>query len=147
MVAILLMGAACLTLAHGADAEARSKGDASKPAKPPLEQGMSAEEVRKLIGTPLEIKPIAPDATELPAEKWTYRRKLRTETTQEPLSSMSQPAFVGMGTGDANGLGTVEVPVYRLKHTTFYQMTALLMVDGQLVTARQWIEQEVNYEV
>jgi hypothetical protein len=45
-----------------------------------------------------------------------------------------------------NGMGTVISPIYRLKHTTFMQVTALLMVDGQLVTARQWVEQEVSYE-
>jgi hypothetical protein len=48
--------------------------------------------------------------------------------------------------GDANGLGTVSSPVYRLKHTEFYQVTALLMVDGTMFEARQWIETEVNYE-
>lgn len=89
---------------------------------------------------------IASDTTAVNAEKWIYRRKFRSDTTQEPVSSATQPAFIGMGMGDANGLGTIEVPVYRLKHTTLYQITALLMVDGQLVTARQWVEQEVNYE-
>jgi hypothetical protein len=145
LVAILLTGAGCLILANGTAAEARAKADASKPAKPPIEQGMSAEEVRKLIGEPLEIKPIAPDATEVSGEKWVYRRKLHTETTTEPVRSETLPAYLGPGMGE-NGMGTVISPIYRLKHTTFMQVTALLMVDGQLVTARQWVEQEVSYE-
>ena len=141
LVAALFMGAGCLALAGDAPAAAASKGDAAKPA---IEKGMSADEIRKLLGKPKSVKRIEKD--DLKAESWTYRRKIRTVTTQAVVGDESQPAFVGLGMGDANGLGTVSVPVYRLKHTTYYQMTALLMVEGELVTARQWVEEEVSYE-
>lgn len=125
-------------------AEAGSKTEAPKPARAGIAKGMSAEEVRKTIGEPRRIKHI--ESAGLEAESWIYRRKLRTETTQEIVSDTRQPAFVGLGMGDENGLGSVSVPVYRLRHTTFYQMTALLMVDGMLMEARQWTETETHYE-
>ena len=138
-----MVGAGCLALE--AEADAATKAGAADPVKPAIEKGMSAEDIRKLIGEPREIKPIASGETEVNAEKWIYRRKIRTDTTQEPVGSESQPAYLGPGLGE-NGMGTVQVPIYRLKHTTFIQVTALLMVDGQLVTARQWVETEVYYE-
>ncbi|HEY5551370.1 MAG TPA: hypothetical protein VIK52_05760 [Opitutaceae bacterium] len=146
-IAASLLGAGCLT-ASGEDApDTSTQGEAAKPAKPAkpaIQKGMSAEEVRKIIGEPAAIKHI--DKEDITAETWTYRRKVRTETTQEVVGDVNQPAFVGLGMGDESGLGTASVPVYRLKHTTFYQVTALLMVDGTLVEARQWVDQEVNYE-
>lgn len=144
LVAALLLGAGWLTAAGDAAAAASAKSDAAKPAKPAIEKGMAAETIRKLIGEPATIKSI--DNENVKAESWIYRRKIRTETTQEPVNTENQPAFVGLGMGDENGLGTVSVPVYRLKYTTFYQVTALLMVDGTLVEARQWVEKEASYE-
>jgi len=116
----------------------------AKTSKPNLEQGMSAAEVRAIVGDPVEIKSM--ESKEAKAEQWIYRRKVRTETTQEAVSFEEQPAFIGLGVGNENGLGTVSVPVYRLKYTTFYQITALLMVNDTLIMARQWMEQNVSYE-
>jgi len=141
VAAALLLGAACI---HASDNAGDSKTAATKPAKPGIAKGMSSEEVRKIIGEPKTIKHI--DSAEVKAESWIYRRKLRTETTQEPVGTETQPAFVGVGMGDENGLGTVNGSIYRLKHTTFYQVTALLMVDETMMEARQWVETEVNYE-
>lgn len=143
VAAALLVGTACLSATDDAAATG-SKAEAIKPSKAGIAKGMSADEVRKIIGEPLSIKHI--DSAEIKAESWTYKRKLRTETTQEFVRDEQQPAFVGVGMGDANGLGSVSVPVYRLKHTTFYQVTALLMVDGTMFEARQWIETELHYE-
>jgi hypothetical protein len=144
VIAALLLGATNIAANDDAAAAAGSKAEATKPSKPGIARGMSADEIRRIIGEPKTIKKIKSE--ELNAEKWTYRRKLRTETTQEPVRTESQPAFVGMGMGDASGLGTINVSVYRLRHTTFYQVTALLMVDGTMIEARQWVETEVNYE-
>lgn len=139
----LLLGAAGLVANDDPD-PAGSKAEATKPSKPAIARGMSADEIRRIIGEPRTIKHI--DSAELKAERWTYRRKLRTETTQEIVGDEQRPAWIGYGMGDANGLGTVSAPVYRLKHTTFYQMTALLMVDDTMMEARQWVETEVNYD-
>jgi hypothetical protein len=144
LVAGLLLGSTCLVANDDTSASAGPKTEATKPARTGIAKGMSADEVRKIIGEPKSIKHI--DSAELKAESWIYRRKLRTETTQEQVGTESQPAFIGMGMGDENGLGTINVSIYRLKHTTFYQMTALLMVDNTMMEARQWVETEVEYE-
>ena len=105
---------------------------------------MSADTIRDLIGEPVEIKVLESDGAK--AESWIYRRKIGTEITQEAVLTEQVPAYVGPGYGDKNNTDLITVPVYRFKRTTATQVTALLMVDGTLSLARQWIERDTVYE-
>jgi hypothetical protein len=102
---------------------------------------MSAAEVRQTAGDPKEIKPMkVDDGTH--AETWIYRRAIDHKLRQVAVSSHPEDTFVG----GAVGMATTQASDYRLERTTIEQVTALLMVDGKLVLARQWREKHVSYD-
>jgi outer membrane protein assembly factor BamE (lipoprotein component of BamABCDE complex) len=144
-VASLLVG---FTVASGAETKnetpaapsASAINPAAKRAATPLEEGMTAEDIQRIIGKPAEIKPI--DSPEGKAETWTYRRVLDKQTTQEPVSTSSVPAFNGL----PDKMGSAVTLEYRIKHTTTHQITTLLMFEGKLVKAKQWVTKTVSYD-
>ncbi|HEX2854815.1 MAG TPA: hypothetical protein VHO24_16400 [Opitutaceae bacterium] len=117
-----------------------SGAPAARSAPTALQEGMTAEEVQRIIGKPAEIKPM--ESPEGKAETWTYRRVLGKETTQEAVSTSSVPAFNGL----PNTMGAAVTLQYRLKHTVTHQVTTLLMFEGKLVKARQWVSKSVSYD-
>jgi len=109
-------------------------------AKAPLEKGMTAAEIVARIGKPADVRPIA--APEGNAEVWTYRR-LRHEHVQQVAATVTMaPALTGMNDHGTAAFGTVPDLDFHLEHVRDYQVTALLMFDGKLVMARQWMERE-----
>lgn len=102
----------------------------------PLHKGMTADAVIQAVGRPQEVKPMkAPDGQ---AEVWTYRRVFRRDTYQVATGVEEVPAFVWI-----NGpLGTAKEVTYSIRNATTYQVTSLLMFNGQLVHAKQWFERE-----
>lgn len=125
-------------------APAAAGANAAKPAKPALEKGMTAEQVIKLIGKPTEIRPISvEDAGGGKAERWVYRRDGGTRIIQVPIGTREVPAFVGM-VQEANQQHRSEV-IYGPKTIRIFNVTSLLMVNDQLVLARQTQEAEERY--
>lgn len=113
------------------------------PAKPILDKGMTAEQVRQAIGAPLAIKPMeAPAGSK--AEMWIYRRVAGETTRPAAVTMKSQPTFVG--NEYENPVMDRPVMDYQLERVTTYQVTALLMVDGKLELARQWKESQRSYQ-
>jgi len=109
-----------------------------------IEKGMDADAILAALGKPFEVKPIQSDDKAVHAENWIYRRKLKETSEQVPDSQGTVPAYVGT---DASGVHIADVPIvtYRNKHITTYQVTALLMINGKLELARQWLDEDSFY--
>jgi hypothetical protein len=79
------------------------------------------------------------------AERWIYRRKVKETSVQTASSQSTIPVYSGAGPGSTQAFTNVVVPEYRLKHITVYQVTELLMINGKLEVAKQWMGQEESY--
>jgi hypothetical protein len=121
---------------------ARPAADPAKSPRRMLEKGMPGETIIQLIGRPVEIAPLVHD--EVIAEKWTYRRLVDERTVQEAATDYTIPAFIGF-TASGPEIGTATQLGFHLKHVKTYQVTSLLMVDGKLVVAKQWREENQTY--
>ncbi|HEU5080578.1 MAG TPA: hypothetical protein VFT72_15305 [Opitutaceae bacterium] len=141
-IRILLLSVLALAYSYAVWGGEPPEAKAGRPKandKPTLQKGMLADDIIKQIGRPAEVKPM--DAPEGKAEMWTYRRVVRQRVEQKATKVKMVPAFKGInGDGSAN-IGDTPDLDYQLEHITDYQMTALLIVDGKLVMARQWMEQ------
>jgi len=117
---------------------------ATKPQKPTLTKGMTAEEIVKLIGKPVEVKPMKlPEGSTGKAEVWIYRREAGTRSVPVPSGTREVPGFVNPALTDA-AQHTTEI-VYTNKIITIEQVTSLLMFDDKLIVARQYQEQRDRY--
>lgn len=135
--ALLVVCTLMSPLSFAAPPEDRSaeKAKSEKPAKPSVQKGMTPEEVVAIIGKPAEVKPI--EAEGVTSESWIYRRVAKRTVNQVPAPQ----SMGGMGMGGGMGSGTM-----RNERITFYQMTALLFVEGRLSASKQWIERESHLE-
>jgi hypothetical protein len=115
--------------ADGGAAETTTK------AKPALELGMTPEQIMAAIGKPQEVKPMP--TAEGKAEVWTYRRVLHREVVQVAASTRDVPVYLGVYSSE---LGTAKEFIYNQVRRTKYQVTALLVFEGQLASAKQWVE-------
>ena len=135
----LLVGAVS---AAQTDSKVPAEAASKKPAKTPLEKGMTAETVRKLIGEPNEIKKLK--SPEGKAETWVYRREIGVRFIDVAAGTRQVPAYVGVGGTD--GMGTRTEIIYRKKRVIIYRVTSLLMFNDRLVLAKQVDEQSEHYE-
>jgi len=134
-----LAGAASLALGP-----LRATAEEAKATKPPLEKGMTAETIVALVGKPLEVRPI--DSPSGKAEVWTYRRLAKRQVTQSAVTQSMVPTYTGINMFNTSGNGFVPQLEFHLEHIDIYQVTALLLFDGKLVSARQWLEQSRRFE-
>lgn len=151
LTAAVLAGGA---FARGEDAKT---GTPQEPAAPPekakalknpegwpvLKKGATAEEVLKLVGKPDQIRPM--DTKEGKAEVWVYRRLARHVERQSAVTTQNVTMFTGSGTGN-DAYAATAVPVFRTEHINVYQVSSLLMFEGQLVTATQKVETERKFD-
>jgi hypothetical protein len=143
----LLVSAICLlgsSLAVAGDRSSLARRGISATSKPALEQGMSASEVKAIIGQPLEVRPMnAPNGN---AEVWTYRRALENHVWQTATQIEFVPAFSGIGGTGQSMIRLRPQEVYNLERIVTYQVTELLMFEGQLIKAKQWKEARRSYQ-
>lgn len=105
---------------------------------------MSASEVKAIIGQPLEVRPMnAPNGN---AEVWTYRRALENHVWQTATQIEFVPAFSGIGGTGQSMIRLRPQEVYNLERIVTYQVTELLMFEGQLIKAKQWKEARRSYQ-
>jgi oligosaccharide reducing-end xylanase len=99
--------------------------------KPPdsLRQGMTATQVRQLLGEPKSIKPFK--SGELKSDVWTYERVISKTTDQIQTGSREVP-LMNPRTGV---MGTTQEPVYGLEFTTVTEILELLVIEDHLI---QW---------
>ena len=117
---------------------------AKSPAKPALAKGMTAEEVIKAVGKPVEIKPI--ESKDGKAETWIYRRKAGFAFINVPAGTREVPVFTGVGTTGNDRVQNQTEIIYTQKRVTVYQVTSLLMFNDRLVLAKQSKEQSEVYD-
>jgi hypothetical protein len=120
--------------------------DIALKAKPVLAKGMEADLILKNFGQPYEIKPMEAPDKDTKVERWIFRRKVKETTTQTASGQTMVPAYAGFGGGGEPTIREVPVVEYRLKRTTIYQVTELLMINGKLELAKQWMGQEEKYQ-
>jgi hypothetical protein len=113
---------------------------AGKGALPVLKVGSTADEIVQLVGKPLDVT--AKPSPEGKAEVWTYRRVVDQQTDQVASGVNNVQAY-----NPVPGMtGSSPEIQYRLVHYTIYQVTSLLMFNGKLITAKQWLEKVANYD-
>lgn len=109
-----------------------------------LKKGMTAEQVRQIMGAPAEINPRP--ATAGRAEAWVYRRTIigppqQVQVGTKPITVMVQ---------DADGVYRARViqeePIYRLAHDRIIETIHLLMFDGQLLEEATTAKREQEFE-
>lgn len=145
---LLGLAAAGLTI-HAEPASAQpAQGQAPQqkaPKGPVLMKGMTAEQIVAAIGQPQEKKTMkVPEGSTDKAETWVYRQEIGTHEVQVATGTQQVAAYVGMGMGN-DALGSTPQIVFTNKTVTVYRVTSLLMVNGQLVLARQTSEQSDRY--
>lgn len=120
--------------------------DASGKAKPVLEKGMDGDTILKNFGQPYEIKPMEAPDKDTKVERWIYRRKVKETTIQTASGQTMVPTYSGFGGSGAPTIAEVAVPEFRPKLVIIYQVTELLMINGKLEIAKQWMGQEEKYQ-
>jgi hypothetical protein len=109
-----------------------------------LKKGMTADQVRQIMGAPAEIKPKpAPTGN---AEVWVYRRTVlgppqQVQVGTKPISVVAK---------DADGIYRSRVvqeePIYRQVHDRITETVLLLMFDGQLVEQGLTSQRQQEFE-
>jgi len=108
----------------------RSAGGANSGASIKLAKGMTADAVRLQLGKPAELSMIV--TAEGLAEEWTYHLTFQ-RSTEVATSMRDVPAYLGPGVGGAQGMGTVQEPVYSLEFREVHETIKLLMFQGRLL--------------
>lgn len=129
-------------------ADAAAKDDSAR-SKLVLAKGLDAEVILKGYGKPYKIKPMEAPEKDIMVECWIYRRKASESTTQTPVgyTTVVPPMAVSPTSGSAAiYIPVTQIPIYKLKRMTTYQVTELLMVDNKLVLAKQRMEREEAFE-
>jgi hypothetical protein len=115
------------------------KAAQSAQGRPAIAQGMTADEVVRRIGRPLEVRPVQSD---VPAEVWVYRRDAGSISTMNATTTSEVPVadpFTGQ-------ISTVPQLEYRPERVDAEQQTELLMVEGRLVSWKQRLVKSHHYE-
>jgi hypothetical protein len=137
LIAALFIGAAVVAAPTPSTTTASQK---ARKATTPLDIGMTTEEILAAVGKPQEVKPMAKH--EGKAEVWTYRRVIGHDVAQIASGTRDVPAFVG----DVHNLGTMKEIIYTPVRRTKYRVTALLIYEGRLTSAKQWVETKEDFE-
>lgn len=144
LVARCVAGLALLFLSFAGCASPQASSSsavAGKPASklPVLVKGMTAEEVIKRVGKPVEIRKMEAD---VPAEIWIYDRDAGTVSTLNPTTTGSVTVANPL-TGEMYQAPEL---TYRPERINTEQHTELLMVEGRLVSSKQYVTKSHHYE-
>jgi len=120
--------------------------DTATKGKPVLEKGMAGDLILKNFGQPYEIKPMEVPDKDTKAERWIYRRKVKETSVQTASGQTKIPAYAGASAGGTQSFTEIVVPEFRPKLVIIYQVTELLMINGKLELAKQWMGQEEKYQ-
>lgn len=97
-----------------------------------VKKGMTASEVRKLVGEPKEIKPFK--ASDLKnSEVWVYQHKVAERTRLVTVGTREVPVADTM-TGKA---GVIQESVLGNEYLTVPETVELLMIEGQLIELKR----------
>ena len=104
---------------------------------------MTAAEVKRLMGEPAEIKPMAAPTGK--AEVWIYRRTTRGPMDQIQVGTRSTPITTKGADGQYHVVQTAEEPIFMQQVLIIEETTSLLMFDGQLLEQKQTAQKRMEY--
>lgn len=127
-----------LALCSGPTAQANhaskpAAAPASKSARPKIAIGMTAAEIRALIGAPTKIKKV-PRKEGVEAEVWYYDFTVPGEMRDVALTTRDVP-YINPKTGVET---IIKEPVYSQVQDYVTETTALVMVDGVLTGSKRY---------
>ena len=109
-----------------------------------LRKGMTAAEVRRILGEPAEIKPMkAPSGK---AETWVYHRIIRGPVQQVQVGTRSTPIASMLGNSAAAMPTTVDEPIFRQQAEVIEETLNLLMFDDLLVDQSRSFKKRMEYQ-
>lgn len=124
----------------GCQTEPAHKTTEVKPASVPvLVQGMTTDEIIARVGRPVRIRKME---SELPAEVWIYERSLGAVSTMNAATT-STGAAMNPVTGE---ITTTPELNYRMERVAAEQHSELLIVEGKLVSSKQYVTQSSTLE-
>jgi hypothetical protein len=109
-----------------------------------LQNGMTAEEVKHIMGTPAEIKPMESPTGK--AEVWIYRRTMLGRVEQIQVGSKPITVSSVGGDGLAHLQTVAEEPIYKQAVHTDEETISLLMFDGRFISQKRTVEKRLNYQ-
>lgn len=109
-----------------------------------LQNGMTAEEVKHIMGEPAEIKPM--DSPTGKAEVWAYHRTINGLVEQIQIGSKPITVSSVGGDGLAHLQVVAEEPIYKQAVHTDEETISLLMFDGRFISQKRTVEKRLNYQ-
>lgn len=109
-----------------------------------LQNGMTAEQVRHIMGDPLEINPMVPPTEKF--EVWVYRRTVSGPVEQVMVGSKPITYSTVGSDGIARQETVAEEPVYKQAVHTAVETISLLMFDGKYLSQKKKVEERVQYQ-
>jgi hypothetical protein len=105
-----------------------------------VQKGTTAEEVRKLLGEPKEIKPLT--NASVAGEVWHYEHKIDAFTQQMGTGTKDVP-YVNPKTGTSE---TRQEVIMSDVHITVYASVDFLLVEGRVIEIKrkQWEDRQVD---
>ena len=109
-----------------------------------LQNGMTAEEVKHIMGEPAEIKPMESPTGK--AEVWVYHRTVFVHVEQVQIGA----EVIKDSTSGSDGMvhtGTLaEVPIYKQAVHKDLETISLLMFDGKFISQKLTVEKRLEYQ-
>jgi hypothetical protein len=139
-VALAICGLPSLSLAATADTQPTEAKATNKAARPAIDVGMTADQVRAIAGEPIRIKPLKKDG--MSAEIWVYKFDKLTSVKDIP-TRINQVPYTDPITGVER---SIPEPVYSQQRTFTVETTELLMVNGALTGAKRYHTREKSID-
>jgi hypothetical protein len=109
-----------------------------------LQKGMTAEAVKRIMGEPVEIKPMpSPDGK---AEVWVFHRMSSVPVQQVQVGTRSTDITTIGGDGQAHVAQSIAEPVFAQQIEIVDETISLLMFNGKYVEQKQSVQKRLEYK-
>ena len=140
MIGLFTLMAGCASAPAAGPRPAEAPGKKAQDPFAAVQQGMTAEEVRSLVGEPKEIKPMK--TAGLKSEVWLYDRKIADLTRMSDVGDVEVPVInpiTGVTSTTKNTIMNL-----REEDITVYETVEVLMIDGHLAALKrkQWSDRK-----
>jgi outer membrane protein assembly factor BamE (lipoprotein component of BamABCDE complex) len=109
-----------------------------------LQKGMTAEEVKHIMGEPAEIKPMESPTGK--AEVWVYHRTVFGHVEQVQVGSQVLKDSTSGSDGNVHTMTLAEVPIYKQAVHKDLETISLLMFDGRFISQKRTVEKRLEYQ-
>ena len=110
-----------------------------------LQNGMTADEVKHIMGEPAEIKPMESPTGK--AEVWVYHRTVIVHVEQVQVGSQVIKDSTSSGTDNVVHTSTLaEIPIYKQAIHKDLETISLLMFDGKFLSQKWTVEKRLEYQ-